>query len=313
MEARTDIGWGKAPLRWGIIAFFTATHLLAVAGIVHLITDFNWWTLGLGVVWYFLCGLSVTAGYHRLFSHRSYKANAFVRAFFLCFGSAACEDSVLKWSTDHRVHHRYSDQNYDPYSVSHGFWWAHIGWILHAAHPAPTVSTKDLEADPMVRFQHKWWGVLAIAFGAALPMAIGTLWGDPLGALLVAGFLRLVFTWHATFSVNSLTHRFGRQTYSKEESARDSWWVALLTLGEGYHNFHHRFQGDFRNGIRWFHFDPSKWVVWTLSRLRLANDLVKVPAKVIDQAREDALHGRKKLAPAIANSPEPATSAAADV
>jgi stearoyl-CoA desaturase (delta-9 desaturase) len=118
-----------------------------------------------------------------------------------------------------------------------------------------------------------------------LPGLLGLLWGDPIGALLVAGFLRLVVQWHATFFVNSLAHCVGHQPYSSRTTARDSFWVALLTLGEGYHNFHHSFPTDYRNGVRWHHFDPTKWLVWSLSRVGLTGGLKRVPQLRLAEAR----------------------------
>lgn len=286
-------GWGRTPVRWPIIAFFLLAHSLAVWGLVHLVTNFSWATLTLGVVWYLLCGLSITAGYHRLFSHQSYKASLLVRAAYLLFGAASCQNSALSWSQDHRRHHRYTDEADDPYSTRHGFLWAHIGWIWHVSpEDAPTVKADDLERDPLVRLQHRFWMPLALVFGGLLPAAIAGLWGDALGGLLVAGFLRLVLAWHSTFSVNSFAHKFGKKTYAADASARDSAWVALLSLGEGYHSFHHRFQVDYRNGVRWWQFDPSKWLIWTLSRLGLARSLVRVPARTRRAAR-DAARGQR--------------------
>ena len=146
---------------------------------------------------------------------------------------------------------------------------------------------KDLQQDPLVTFQHRHYLLLALLFGALVPMAIGSIWGDPWGALLVAGFLRLCIQWHATFCINSLTHMFGSQPYSRRVSARDSFWIALLTFGEGYHNFHHRFQADYRNGVRWFHYDPTKWWIWLMARTGLARDLRRVPSERIEQARRE--------------------------
>ena len=271
--------------------FFVLIHSLAVASIVRLAVNFSWWTLGLGIAWYFICGMSITAGYHRLFAHRSYRAVWPVRLLLLCFGAASCQRSALKWSADHRNHHRHTDSETDPYAVAHGFWWAHIGWVLsdlpneeHSLDRPP----RDLMNDHLVRWQHRIWFPLAIVFGFVAPAAIGLLWGDALGAFLVAGPLRLVLTWHSTFSVNSFAHRFGHRPYSADASARDSFWVAFLTMGEGYHNFHHRFQTDYRNGVKWYHYDPTKWLVWTLSRIGVTRDLVRVPKQTIRNARRRA-------------------------
>ncbi|HLU40200.1 MAG TPA: fatty acid desaturase, partial [Planctomycetota bacterium] len=151
---------------------------------------------------------------------------------------------------------------------------------------------RDLAQDPLVRLQHRFYVPLAILFGAGVPAAAGALWGDPIGAMLVAGFLRLVVQWHATFSVNSFAHLIGRQPYTTRNSSRDSWLVALLTFGEGYHNFHHRFQVDYRNGVRWYHFDPTKWWVWTAAKLRLASGLRRVPKADVLAARQAVRAGR---------------------
>ncbi len=280
-------GWGKSPLVWSSLIFIVVAHLLAIAGIVHLALAYSGWTLLLGFVWYLFSGLAITAGYHRLFSHKSYEAHPLVKIFFLSFGAACAQNTALKWCADHRVHHKFADQESDPYSVNDGFWWAHIGWVFHQGHKRPHVSCNDLENDPYVRWQARNYVPIAILVAVVIPGLLGLLWGDPMGAILFAGFTRLVWTWHATFSINSVTHRFGKKTYSKTESGRDSGLVALLTMGEGYHNFHHRFQTDYRNGIRWYHYDPSKWLVYAISKIGLTRSLVRVPVDVINRARTE--------------------------
>jgi stearoyl-CoA desaturase (delta-9 desaturase) len=122
-----------------------------------------------------------------------------------------------------------------------------------------------------------------------MPLALGFLWGDPIGALLVAGFLRLALQWHATFAVNSFAHWIGTQPYSTANSARDSVWTAIISMGEGYHNFHHRFQADYRNGVRWYHFDPTKWFVWTLEKVGLTSDLRRASRESIERAKASVL------------------------
>ncbi len=281
-------GFGQTRIVWLTLIFLVAMHLLAAFAVVHLVQHFSWWTLGLGVVWYLFCGLSITAGYHRLFSHRSYSASGPARTLLLLFGAAAWQRSALGWAIDHRVHHSDSDGPSDPYSVKHGFWWAHVGWVFSdaSARRERDGVPRDLTDDVLLRLQHRYWLPLAVVTGFVVPWCLGLLWGDPWGALLIAGCLRAVMMWHATYSVNSFAHRFGRQTYSKTESARDNRWVALASLGEGYHNFHHRFQTDYRNGVRWFHYDPTKWFIWGLSIVGLARGLVRVPRHVIAAARD---------------------------
>src|SRR5258708_29669684 len=145
---------------------------------------------------------------------------------------------------------------------------------------------RDLQADPLMRWQHRYYVPCAIAFGGLLPLAIGLIWGDPVGAFLVAGFLRLVLQYHATFAINSLAHSLGAQPYDSSTSARDHFLTALVTLGEGYHNFHHRFQNDYRNGVRAWHFDPTKWLIWALSCVGATSGLKRAPAQRIREARD---------------------------
>jgi stearoyl-CoA desaturase (delta-9 desaturase) len=292
------------------LLFLGAAHLAAAGAVVYMAAvHFSWWTLGLGALWATLCGVSITGGYHRLFSHSTYSASPLLRAFYLAFGAASVQNSALAWSADHRAHHADTDGDGDPYNIRRGFWWAHIGWVFHRSQ-SNAAFVRRLEEDPLVRLQDRFYLPLALLFGALLPAAIGAAWGDALGAFLVAGCLRLVLQWHATFSINSLAHTIGRQPYCSRSSARDSFWLAFLTLGEGYHNFHHRFQWDYRNGIRWYHFDPTKWWVWTMAALGLARDLQRVPRARIDtvlataRGREPAARRRRPLRAGADRDPE---------
>jgi len=278
---------GKTALDWGNTLFLVSAHAMAVVAAVYMMAGgFSWWTLALAIAWFFLCGFSITAGYHRLFAHRSYEARPLVRALYLFFGAAAIQNSALNWCGDHRRHHARTDTPQDPYNIRRGFWWAHIGWVLNECADRSNGGLPDLRRDPLVRFQNDHYLLLAVLSGGLLPLGLGYLWGDPIGAVLVVGFLRLVFQWHVTFAINSIAHMFGSQPYGDRTTARDSGWVALFTLGEGYHNFHHRFPADYRNGARWFHVDPTKWLIWTLSRLRMTMDLRRTEPARIDRARE---------------------------
>jgi stearoyl-CoA desaturase (delta-9 desaturase) len=261
---------------------------MALLAIVYLATvRASGWTLLLGLVWFALSGLSITGGYHRLFAHRSYGAASPLRIFYLLFGAAAVQNSALAWAADHRAHHADTDGDGDPYNIRRGFWWAHMGWVFFQSPKRNDAGAiRDLSDDPCVRFQNRHYLALAFVFGALLPAALGMLWGDPLGALLVAGFLRLVIQWHLTFSINSIAHWIGRQPYGAGTSARDSFVTALLSLGEGYHNFHHRFQADYRNGVRWYHFDPTKWFVWSMARVGVTHGLTRTPRAAIERARQ---------------------------
>ena len=279
-----QIPWRR--MDWVNLSVIAAVHLLALAGVFWMIFHFSWWTLGLGLVWGAACGLSITGGYHRLFAHPTYRASWPLRLFYLLFGAASVQNSALKWASDHRRHHASTDQAADPYNIQKGFWWAHVGWVLVREDVAGFDNAQDLQADPLIRFQHRFYVLLALAMGFLLPMLLAEAWGDAVGGLLVAGFLRLFLQYHATFSVNSVAHCLGGQPYSRATSARDSFLTALITLGEGYHNFHHRFPTDYRNGVRFYHFDPTKWWVWCWARLKVIRDVRRTSPQAIAEARE---------------------------
>ncbi|MCL4146891.1 UNVERIFIED_CONTAM: hypothetical protein GTU68_014432 [Idotea baltica] len=223
--------------------------------------------------------LSITGGYHRLFSHSAYKAAWPVRLFYLAFGASSFQNSAIKWAIDHRRHHAKVDTDKDPYNINRGFWWAHIGWVFFMDPKGSDVNeAKDLMSDRLIMFQHNYYFRFGAVIAYVIPTLLGCIWGDPLGAFILCGSTRLILQYHFTFAINSYTHMFGRQPYSLDNSARDSFGAALLTMGEGYHNFHHRFQTDYRNGIRWYHYDPTKWFVWALSKVGLTSNL-RVTAK----------------------------------
>lgn len=229
------------------------------------------------IIYWFLSGMGITMGYHRLFAHKSYKTNTFVEWVLMILGSTALENTILKWSSDHRTHHTKAETEDDPYSITKGFWHAHIGWILKNTPEEKNRirGVKDLEKKSAIKFQNKYYFSIGIIVGFLIPLAIGYMYGRPFGAILWAGFLRLAIVHHATFFINSLCHYVGKRTYDFKSTARDSWFVSWFTFGEGYHNYHHKFQWDYRNGVKWFAYDPSKWIIQFLSYLGITYDLKK--------------------------------------
>lgn len=199
-------------------------------------------TFVLAVVQYFLCALGITAGYHRLWSHRAYKASWPVEIVLLGWGAAAFQGSARWWCRNHRAHHRYVDTDQDPYCVHKGFWYAHFGWMIFKqdTRRVGRVDISDLNAHDGIMFQHRHYLPIAVLFGFVLPVSIASIgWGDFAGALVFACFARIFLLHQATNLVNSLAHSFGHRPYSDEHTSCDSIVTALLTLGEGYHNFHH--------------------------------------------------------------------------
>ena len=278
-------------LRWVSAIFLTGTLLTTLIGLPLFLYQFgsqiNWWLHGTMFVGMFIAsGLSITLGYHRLFSHLSFKAKWPVRLFTLIFGATAMENSALEWCSDHRRHHKHTDDDADPYNIQLGFLHAHIGWVVFRpiGGDVPLTNVNDLKADPLVRWQHKWWGVIGIVVGFGLPALIGWLAGGGIGAaagLLISGVARQVMVHHMTFFINSLCHTLGGQPYSTQCSAKDSWFMSLFTFGEGYHNFHHEFQHDYRNGVKPWQFDPTKWSIRVLEKLGLATNLRRVPNETL--------------------------------
>jgi stearoyl-CoA desaturase (delta-9 desaturase) len=272
---------------WPNGLFLTGTLLVALFGVPLFLLGrgLDGFQAGLFLAFFLVTGLSITVGYHRLFSHLTFKARWPVRVFALVFGAAAFENSVLRWAADHRQHHKFVDHDEDPYNISKGFFHAHIGWILFRnAPPISFEGVKDLQQDPLVRWQHRYYIWIALLAGFGLPALMGGLWSGwsgALGAFLLAGVARVVLVHHFTFFINSWSHTWGRRPYSSRCTARDNPVLAWLTFGEGYHNFHHAFQHDYRNGVKLWQFDPAKWCIWLLTAVGLASDLRRVPEETI--------------------------------
>ena len=276
----------KRQLRWRGIAFLLVIHVVGIIGTPLYLYYRGITTPELVLFFFFVVatGMSTTLGYHRMFAHGTFKTSAPVCFLLLLFGAATFEESALKWSSQHRQHHLFTDTEHDPYGVNKGFWHAHIGWILFWRHQVNYDNVKDLRRSRLVSHQHDhhaWW---SIGGGIVLPMLIAFWIGHSLGGFIMAVCLRMVIVLHPAFFVNSFAHTFGARPYDRPTSARDNWIGALLTNGEGFHSFHHRFPGDYRNGIRWYDWDPTKWCIYIMSRLGLAWDLRRTSGRRIADA-----------------------------
>ncbi|WP_129775183.1 acyl-CoA desaturase [Peristeroidobacter soli] len=279
----------RAPVNWPALIMFVLTT-------IPVVTVLPWYWVKFGfdgfewacffVLWA-LNGMSITAGYHRLWAHRSYEASKPLQIFYMLFGAMALQNSILVWASSHRVHHRHVDDvDQDPYSAKRGLWFSHMGWMLrnYESGKQDFRNAKDLEANPIVAFQHKHYVLIATAMNLGLPLLLGWMNGNIWGSLLLGGFLRLVVSHHCTFFINSLAHFWGSRPYTTENTARDNGVLALFTWGEGYHNYHHLFQWDYRNGIRWYQWDPTKWLICAAKFVGLARSLKRVPEFQIRQA-----------------------------
>ncbi len=295
----------KPPLNAVNVVIFAVLPLATLVlvplwGVYYGFDAFQWlWALA----FLYLNGLSITGGYHRLWAHKSYDASPALKWFFAFWGAGALQNSILVWASDHRRHHRHVDDvELDPYSAKRGLWFSHIGWILRNYHGnEPDFSNAaDLQRDPIAVWQHKYYVPLTLLMNLGLPLLLGIWHGDIIGTLLLVGLLRLVVNHHVTFFINSLAHFWGTRPYTETNSARDNGFLAFLTYGEGYHNYHHIFQSDYRNGIRWWQWDPTKWMIAACQRIGLARNLNRISDFKIQRALLDTafMRARTKLATA---------------
>ena len=282
-------------INWLNTVFLLSTPLLALAGVIlhwSLLSAPGLTEFIVFIAFYFACGLSITVGYHRLFSHRSHEASWPLVLFYAIFGAGAFQNSIIEWCSDHRNHHKSTDTENDPYSAAKGFWYSHMGWVMidEKNFQNDFSNVKDLQSSKIIMWQHRNIFLIGAISGIILPALVGFLIGGistGVGCLVWGGLVRTVFVHHGTFLINSAAHIWGTHPYSEENSSRDSFWLAFLTFGEGYHNFHHTFQADYRNGHKWYHVDPSKWWITSFNLLGLKSNLKSTPKHSIEAAKID--------------------------
>lgn len=275
----------KKEINWIPVVFLVSYHLMLLIAL-PLYLMFNWPSVAMCVVafaLYFISGLSITAGYHRLYAHKAYKAHWIVELALLWFGSLAAQGSVIRWAFDHRIHHAHVDTDEDPYSINKGFWYAHVMWILKKPDPIDLKVIPDLMKNKLLQWQDRNYALAMTVTNVVTCGFFGWLFSDYLGAIVIAGMLRMFALHHSTWFINSLAHTWGWRPFCQEQSAVDNFLLSLITFGEGYHNYHHTFANDYRNGIRWYHFDPTKWLIWTLSKLGLARGLRRTDPIVVQR------------------------------
>ncbi|KAJ7058230.1 delta9-fatty acid desaturase [Mycena amicta] len=260
-------------IHWFNLILLTAIPTIGLVGAWY--TPLRWETAVFSVFYYFYTGLGITAGYHRLWAHRSYNAGTLLKYVLALGGVGAVQGSIKWWVRGHRSHHRFTDTQLDPYNATEGFWYSHIGWlVLKPRIRTGNADVSDLDKDPVVRWQHRNHTVLILTMGFVVPTIIPwLLWGDLRGGYVYAALLRLSFVHHSTFCVNSLAHWLGEAHFDDKNTPRDHVITALVTIGEGYHNFHHQFPMDYRNAVKWYQYDPTKWFIWVCNQLTLASHL----------------------------------------
>lgn len=251
-------------------------------GIVYGFSLFDWVVCA---AMYIITGMGITVGYHRLISHRSFECHRWVKLILLVAGGWALQNSALIWCSDHIRHHARTDQEEDPYNATKGFWHSHCGWLfVHTPHRTDNYA-KQLRKDPVIMWQHRYYWLIVVT-GLAFPFALGYWHDGILGGIscfLLGGLLRMFMVLNSSFSINSLCHMFGTQPHGDHDSSRDSWLISFISFGEGYHNYHHTYARDFRNGPKWYNFDPSKWIICTLSLFGMASNLRRLDRSVMPE------------------------------
>jgi stearoyl-CoA desaturase (delta-9 desaturase) len=279
-----------------IIPFIFFKSTFKTLGIFSLtIFQFFWYSLGM---------LSITCGYHRLFNHKSYEANKFIKLIFLIFGASSMQNSAIWWSKHHRLHHRDQDKNSDPYNIKKGFWHAHILWIIEKNddinRELKTIDIDDLKKDYLIALQEKYY-VLFLIIGWLTPIIIGYKLGFKISQLILSSIVRSILVWHSTWSVNSFAHLYGDKPYNKNITPVENLLVSIITFGEGWHNYHHSYPRDYRashsnNNIKYW--NPSSAVINLLCKLGLVtkrqvsnkyNKHKKVDEKTISNIKYDII------------------------
>jgi fatty-acid desaturase len=262
----------RQTFNWGSAVFLLVAHIGSIAALFF----WSWPAVITGVSLYWVGGsLGIGMGFHRLITHRGYKVPKLVEYFLVTCGTLALEGGPIDWTVTHRIHHAHTDRVGDPHTPRDGGWWAHIGWILRGTaqyHDDAMLAryAPDLVNDSYYRWINRFYYVPLLLVG------IGLLYFGGWGVMLWGVFLRLTLALHATWLVNSATHLWGRTRFETGDDSRNSWWVAMLTFGEGWHNNHHAYPTSARHGVRWYEFDLNWLGIWTLQSVGLASSVKRL-------------------------------------
>jgi stearoyl-CoA desaturase (delta-9 desaturase) len=276
---------------------FFLMHLAAVVGVLAL--GWSWKGLLLALLVYYVRMFGVTAGYHRYFSHRSFRTSRAMQLFFAVLAESSAQKGVLWWASHHRAHHRNSDTEADVHSAKRdGFYWSHVGWIMSTKYEATDMSkVKDLAGYPELRWLNRHFLVPPVILGVGLLLAGG--WFALVWGMLVS----TVFLWHGTFSINSLAHMIGKRRYATTDNSKNSLALALVTMGEGWHNNHHYYQRAVNQGFFWWEIDMTYYVLRVMERVGLVWDLHTPPPHVRDAFKREVAPTPPAKAPAPFSAP----------
>lgn len=284
------------------VLVFYPVLLLGFVGIYLYTYGAGWAELIMAMLGYYVANISVGLGFHRLWSHSSYKTHKWIELILALTTAGTLQGPVLAWASDHQRHHAYADTENDPHTplkfkdnVFKGLFWSHIGWMLvgeSSYKHLDRATLKRLGSNKILLWQLKYYWQLATAMNTVVPFLIGYFFGGTIQAG-IAGYLFIglgrALQQQMTFCVNSLCHFIGSSKYAND-SSRDIWWLFFLLLGENWHNFHHAFARDYRNGWKWYQLDVHKWLIYAMGKLGLAWDLVSTPIERIKAKQNETEH-----------------------
>jgi stearoyl-CoA desaturase (delta-9 desaturase) len=259
---------------------FWAAHVGLVVGLLFVL-PFSWSGLALAVGLYYVRMFFVTGVYHRYFSHRAYKTSRWFQFLLAFFGAMSVQKGALWWAAHHRHHHKFSDSENDLHSpIRHGLLWAHMGWIVSREYnDTQDDLIRDFTKYPELVWVNKYHYVPVLMYAGGLYATLG-FWGFFWGFVVST-----VLLWHGTFTINSLSHVFGKRRFDTTDDSRNNWLLALITMGEGWHNNHHHYQSTANQGFYWWEIDMSYYIIKMLSAVGLVWDLRKPPQRVLDEGR----------------------------
>ncbi len=257
--------------------------LLHIACIAAFFVEFSWGYVALAIGMYYLRMFFVTGGYHRYFSHKTYQTSRWFQFVLAFMAETSSQKGALWWAAHHRFHHKHSDEDIDLHSPKRGFWYAHIGWILDSKNEETEYKLiNDFARFPELMWLNKYWVVPPVLFAVTIFLLGG--W-----SALVWGFvISTVLLWHGTFTINSLSHRWGNRRYETTDTSKNNFVLALVTLGEGWHNNHHHYQASTRNGFFWWEIDITYYILVVFSWIGLVKNLRAVPAHALNPSGKSA-------------------------
>jgi stearoyl-CoA desaturase (delta-9 desaturase) len=263
--------FGLERIRWDHFSAIAALHALCILAPF----TFSWSALGVAFFLYWaICGLGISMGYHRLLTHRGFETSKAFYYVLATLGTMNYQGGPIRWVGTHRVHHRDSDREEDPHSPQHGFLWAHLLWCLchDPLNRDLTLAALDLKKDRYLRWLERWFWAPQFVLAVVLFMLGGWSW------VIWGVAVRTIFTYHTTWLVNSASHMWGYQTFPTKDHSKNNWWVALISWGEGWHNNHHAHQRSARHGLKWFELDVTWWTLVGLQKLGVVRNLYAAEA-----------------------------------